>query len=132
MADLFRGFGVEIKLTKPANFLVIKETLTRIGVPTADKRLEQVAYILHKQGRYVIIHEKELHAMDGDDVFVETDDLERRNKIVALLAEWDLLQVMNPLMIGEQASLSQIKILNFKEKNEWMLVPTYRFLEKKI
>lgn len=130
MVDIFRGYGVEVKIGKPADFLVIKETLTRIGV-AEDTTLFQSCHILHKQGRYAIIHEQELHAMDGHDVKVTPEDIERRNKIVGLLAEWDLVKVLAPDLIEQQCPLNQIKILSFKEKAGWKLVPKYRFMEKR-
>jgi hypothetical protein len=133
MGDIFRGFGVEIKLAKPADFLVVKETLTRMGVPhIEDKILYQSCYILHKQGRYAIIHFHELNAMDGRGDHMEQEDIASRNKIVALLAEWDLVVVLAPEKIEDQIAINQMKILNFKEKGEWVLVPKYKFLERKL
>lgn len=131
--DIFRGYGVEIKLAKPADFLVVKETLTRMGVPHVhDKTLYQSCYILHKQGRYVIIHFMELNALDGHTNRMEEEDFGRRNKIVDLLVEWELVTVLDPQRIQEpQIAINQMKILNFKEKAEWTLVPKYKFLEKK-
>lgn len=129
--DIFRGFGVEITLAKPSDFLVVKETLTRMGVPhVEDKKLFQSCHILHKQGRYVIIHHRELNAMDGKNVAVREDDIARRNKIVALLVEWALVNVVHPHLIEEQIPISQMKILSFKEKHEWTLEPRYRFFER--
>lgn len=132
--DIFRGHGIEIKLAKPADFLVVKETLTRIGEPHShDKVLFQSCYILHKQGRYVIIHYKELFALDGYQNRMEDEDYGRRNKIVVLLAEWELVTVLDKNKIEEpQVAINQMKILNFKEKAEWTLVPKYKFLEKKV
>lgn len=130
--DIFKGYGVEITLTKPADFLVVKETLTRIGVPQdSEKILNQSCHILHKQGRYVIIHYKELNALDGRDSDITPEDILRRNKIVALLMEWELVKVIDPAIITEQLPINQLKILNFKEKNEWKLVPKYLFWQKK-
>jgi len=128
--DIFEGFGIEVKIGKPADFLVIKETLTRIGTAT-DKILYQSCYILHKQGRYSIIHYQELNAFDGKDVMPTTDEISCRNKIVSLLAEWELIIILQPEKIIDQASIGNIKILNFKEKNEWKLESPYRFFEKK-
>lgn len=133
MGDIFRGYGVEITLAKPADFLVVKETLTRIGIPHAeDKILFQSCHILHKQGRYAIIHFRELNAMDGRTDRMEADDYFRRNKIVALLVEWELVTVLDPDSITEQIAINQMKILNFKEKTDWTLVPKYKFLERKV
>lgn len=130
--DIFRGWGVEIRLAKPADFLVVKETLTRIGVPNVDKKtLYQSCHILHKQGRYAIIHFLELNAMDGRSNRMEEEDYARRNKIVALLAEWDLVTVLDPDSILDQVAINQMKILNFKEKAEWTLIPNYKFFDKK-
>lgn len=131
--DIFRGFGVEVRLAKRADFLVVKETLTRIGVPHVhDKILYQSCHILHKQGRYAIIHFMELNAMDGHPNRMEDDDYARRNKIVNLLAEWELVTVEVPSQIQElQLAINQMKILNYKEKSEWTLVPKYKFTEKK-
>jgi hypothetical protein len=128
--DIFRGYGVEITLAKPADFLVVMETLTRMGIPH-DKVLYQSCHILHKQGRYAIIHYRELNAMDGRSDKMESEDIARRNKIVALLAEWELVRIVNPQMIEEQIAINQMKILNFKEKSEWTLIPKYKFLEKR-
>lgn len=129
--DIFRGFGVEITLAKPSDFLVVKETLTRMGVPHLnDKKLFQSCHILHKQGRYVIIHHRELNAMDGKSVTIREDDIQRRNKIVSLLVEWALVKVVKPEQIENQIPISQMKILSFKEKNEWTLEPRYTFFER--
>lgn len=129
---IFRGFGVEITLAKPVDFLVVKETLTRMGVPHLhEKKLYQSCHILHKQGRYVIIHFQELNAMDGMRVTIEYEDIARRNKIASLLAEWELVKIVDPFKIEDQAPINQMKILNFKEKSEWVLEPLYRFFEKK-
>jgi hypothetical protein len=130
--DIFRGYGVEITLAKPADFLVVKETLTRIGVPQDSERiLHQSCHILHKQGRYVIIHYKELNALDGRENDIQPEDILRRNKIVALLVEWELVKVIDPAAITEQLPINQMKILNFKEKNDWKLTPKYLFWQRK-
>lgn len=128
--DIFRGFGIEIALAKPTDFLVVKETLTRIGIPH-DFKLYQSCHILHKQARYVIIHHRELNTMDGRLTIMGEDDIPRRNKIVALLEEWELVKVLDPDKIVEQIPINQIKILSFKEKSEWSLEPQYHFLEKR-
>lgn len=129
--DIFRGWGVEIVLNKRADFLVVKETLTRIGIAQQDKKLWQCCHILHKQGRYAIIHFLELNAMDGRYVTVELADIALRNKTVALLEEWGLVKVLDPQKIVEQIPINQMKILNYKEKAEWSLEPRYHFLQRK-
>jgi Bacteriophage translational regulator len=130
--DIFTGFGVEISLEKRSDFLVVKETLTRMGIPDVkNKILCQSCHILHKQGRYVIIHFRELYALDGRHVLIEDDDIARRNKIVALLAEWKLIKILEPELIEDQIPITQLKVLSFKEKNEWGLEARYKFLEKK-
>ena len=130
--SIFRGYGVEITLAKPADFLVVKETLTRMGVANEGaKELYQACHILHKQGRYAIIHYLELNALDGHPLRMEQEDYERRNKIVNLLAEWDLVKVVEPATIEQQLPINQMKILNFKEKSSWKLVPKYKFTERK-
>lgn len=130
--DIFQGYGVEIKLAKPVDFLVVKETLTRIGLADIENKiLFQSCYILHKQGRYVIIHYNELHCLDGKNAQATPEDIALRNKIVSLLEEWELVKVLQPEKLVEQLSITQIKILNFKEKKEWQLVPRYTFFERK-
>lgn len=124
---------VEIKLTEDQNFLKIRETLTRIGVSSRkDKTLYQSCHILHKQGKYYIVHFKELFALDGKQTDFSDDDKGRRNTITALLADWNLLSVVDPNKIAEpKAPLSQIKIITHKEKNEWNLVAKYSVGKKK-
>lgn len=130
--DIFRGNGVEVKFTTPDNFLKIKETLTRIGVASKkDKKLYQSCHILHKQGRYAIMHFKELFIMDGkNDTFTEEDE-GRRNTIANLLEEWGLLQVVKQFGPDDpMAPLSQIKVLSFGEKAGWELVTKYSIGKK--
>jgi hypothetical protein len=133
MNDLFRGVGVEITLPHPDNFLKIKETLTRIGIASRkDNRLFQSCHILHKQGRYAIVHFKELFALDGKDSNFSDDDVARRNTIVNLLAEWSLLTIVDPTRSADPvASLNQIKIVSFKDKGKWILEPKYNVGRKK-
>jgi hypothetical protein len=118
---------VEIILPSPDSFLKIKETLTRIGVASKrDKILYQSCHILHKQGRYYIVHFKELFMLDGKADELSDEDRARRNTIINLLEEWSLIKTVNPSAIQDPiAPLSQIKVLPFKEKGEWHLVPKY-------
>lgn len=125
--DIFRGYGVEIRLKKPDDFLKVRETLTRIGVASKrDKVLYQSCHILHKQGRYVILHFKELFGLDGKPTNLTEEDVSRRNTITNLLWEWDLIELIDPEKTKDPVSpMNQIKILPFKEKAEWSLVPKY-------
>ena len=133
MEDIFHGVGVEISLPTPDTFLKVKETLTRIGIASRkEKKLYQSCHILHRQGRYSIIHFKELFILDGkDDDFTE-EDLARRNTIVNLLEEWGLVKVINSELSEDPvAPLSQIKILPHKEKNLWSLESKYSIGKKR-
>lgn len=118
---------VEVRLNEQDDFLKVKETLTRIGVSSRkDKILYQSCHILHKQGLYYITHFKELFALDGKPSNISDNDIQRRNAIAKLLEEWGLIEIVNPDIIGEDiAPLYQIKIISFKEKNEWQLVAKY-------
>ena len=121
---------LEILLDDPENFLKIKETLSRIGVASKkDKTLYQSCHILHKQGRYFITHFKELFALDGKEADLMENDLERRNTIAKLLQDWGLLRILNPT--ESFAPLSQIKIISYKERGEWNLVPKYNIGKKR-
>ena len=133
MEDIFRGVGVEITLPKPDNFLKIKETLTRVGIASRkERKLYQSCHILHKQGRYVILHFKELFIIDGKDNNFTDEDKARRNTIINLLEEWDLLGVVDSSKIEDPvAPLSQIKILSHKEKDTWVLESKYNIGKKK-
>ena len=133
MNDVFKGLGVEIKLAQEEDFLKIKETLTRIGVASKkDKKLFQSCVILHKQNQYAIMHFKEMFIIDGKPSSFTEEDKGRRNKIAELLQDWGLLTVVNKDVIKEPlAQMSQIKILNHKEKNEWELEPKYNIGRKK-
>ncbi len=123
---------LEVVLDEPDNFLKIRETLTRIGIASRkDKKLYQSCHILHKQGRYFIVHFKELFALDGKESNITANDIERRNTIAKLLADWELLTILDSKKAEQQASLSQIKVVSFKEKNEWELVPKYNIGKKK-
>ena len=133
MEDIFRGVGVEITLPKPDNFLKIKETLTRVGIASRkERKLYQSCHILHKQGRYVILHFKELFILDGKDNNFTDEDKAHRNTIINLLEEWDLLGVVDSSKIEDPvAPLSQIKILSHKEKDTWVLESKYNIGKKK-
>jgi len=124
---------VEVRLKEKEDFLKIKETLTRIGVASKkDNTLYQSCHILHKQSRYYIVHFKELFLLDGKTADLSESDIGRRNTIAKLLAEWDLLDIVDPSRIQEpQTSLSQIKIIPFKEKNNWTLEAKYTIGKKK-
>lgn len=125
--DIFKGCGVEIELVGEESFLKIKETLTRIGVASRkEKKLFQSCHILHKQGRYAILHFKELFMLDGKINNFSDEDRGRRNTIVNLLEQWDLVKTLDPSQVEDPvAPLSQIKVLPHKEKDHWELVPKY-------
>jgi len=133
MEDIFRGVGVEITLPNPDNFLKIKETLTRVGIASRkEKKLFQSCHILHKQGRYAILHFKELFILDGKENNFTEEDRARRNTIVNLLEEWDLLEVVDASKSEHPiAPLSQIKVLSHKEKDDWSLESKYNIGKKK-
>lgn len=118
---------IEIKLAKEEDFLKVKETLTRIGVASKKERmLYQSCHILHKQGRYYIVHFKELFKLDGKPANFDEKDIARRNTIANLLQEWGLILIVNPSVTTDPTSpLNQIKVISFKEKQEWKLVPKY-------
>jgi hypothetical protein len=124
---------VEVELLHDENFLKIKETLTRIGIASRkDKKIYQSCHILHKQGKYYIVHFKELFMLDGKINNFDEEDRGRRNTIVNLLEEWNLIRTINPEMIQDPvAQLSQIKIISHKEKGEWELVAKYSIGKKK-
>jgi hypothetical protein len=124
---------VEVTLAEKDDFLKVRETLTRIGVASKkDRILYQSCHILHKQGRYYIVHFKELFALDGKPTDISENDLSRRNAITKLLQDWELVKVVNNKQIEEPPPifLSQIKILSHKEKDEWELVPKYNIGKK--
>jgi hypothetical protein len=124
---------VEVTLAEKDDFLKVRETLTRIGVASKkDRILYQSCHILHKQGRYYIVHFKELFALDGKPTDISENDLSRRNAITKLLQDWELIKVVNNKQIEEPPPifLSQIKILSHKEKDEWELVPKYNIGKK--
>ena len=122
---------LEVQLKEPDDFLKVRETLTRIGVASRkDKKLFQSCHILHKQGRYFIVHFKELFALDGKFANFSENDLERRNTIAHLLSDWGLVTILNKEDIQNKAPLSQIKVLAFKEKSEWDLQAKYNIGKK--
>ena len=126
MNDIFRGVGVEVVLKNPDDFLKIKETLTRIGVASRkNKTLYQSCHILHKRGRYAILHFKELFKLDGKEADISAEDISRRDSIAALLDEWGLLDVIGIENFDEKLDLKQIKIVPFKEKSSWNLESKY-------
>ena len=122
---------LEVQLKEPDDFLKVRETLTRIGVASRkDKKLFQSCHILHKQGRYFIVHFKELFALDGKQANFSENDAERRNTIAQLLSDWGLIAILNKTVAEKKAPLSQIKVLSFKEKNEWDLQAKYNIGKK--
>ena len=124
--DWTRGSMLEVSLREPDDFLKIRETLTRIGVASRkDQKLFQSCHILHKQGRYFIVHFKELFLLDGKPSSLLENDVQRRNTIATLLADWGLVTIMKPEMAKELAPLRQIKVIPFKEKTQWELCPKY-------
>ena len=117
---------LEVDMIEPDNFLKVRETLTRIGIASRkDKKLFQSCHILHKQGKYFIVHFKELFALDGKESDISMSDIERRNVIAELLQDWGLLKILDKSKAEPKASLSQIKVVSYKEKSEWELVPKY-------
>ena len=122
---------LEVGLKEPDDFLKVRETLSRIGVASRkNKTLFQSCHILHKQGKYYIVHFKELFALDGKDTNISENDIARRNTIANLLSDWGLINVMGKSTV-EAAPLSQIKVISFKEKNEWSLETKYNIGKKK-
>jgi len=123
--DVFDGLGVEIELKSPEDFLKIRETLTRIGVSSRkEKKLYQSCHILHKRGKYAILHFKEFFILYGLESDISESDIARRNKICKLLEEWGLVTILDD-DIEPLASMAQIKIIPHKQKEEWELVPKY-------
>jgi hypothetical protein len=123
---------VEVSLAEPDDFLKVRETLTRIGVASRkEKKIYQSCHILHKQGRYYIVHFKELFALDGKHTNLSLNDIQRRNRIIQLLSDWGLIVVVEPEKIEDVAPLNQIKVLSFKEKDEWTLESKYNIGRKK-
>ena len=122
---------LEVTLTEPDDFLKVRETLTRIGVASRkENKLFQSCHILHKQGRYFIVHFKELFMLDGKKSNLELSDIQRRNTIATLLADWGLVEIQNVDVAQDCAPMRQIKIIGFKEKDEWELCPKYNIGNK--
>ena len=122
---------LEVSLKEPDDFLKVRETLTRIGVASRkDKKLFQSCHILHKQGRYFIVHFKELFALDGKPSNLSDNDIQRRNTIIQLLADWGLISIINSNAANDKAPLSQIKVIAFKDKNNWTLETKYNIGKK--
>lgn len=130
--DIFKGVGVEIALSSPDSFLKVKETLTRIGISSRkEKKLYQTCHILHKQGRYAILHFKELFILDGKINTFTEEDMARRNTITNLVDEWGLVTIVHPGQTEEPvAPLNQIKVLSHKEKSDWILEAKYNIGKK--
>ncbi|QFG06327.1 translation repressor [Synechococcus phage S-SCSM1] len=123
---------VEINLREPDDFLKVRETLTRIGVASRkEKKLYQSCHILHKQGKYYIVHFKELFALDGKYANITVNDVQRRNRIVKLLVDWGLVDLLEEEKILDIAPLNQIKVIAYKEKSEWTLEQKYNIGSKK-
>lgn len=124
---------VEVTLSEPDDFLKVRETLTRIGVASRkEKKLYQSCHILHKQGRYYIVHFKELFALDGKRANLTLNDVQRRNRITQLLVDWELISVTKPDAIEDVSPLNQIKVIAYKEKDEWTLEAKYNIGKKKV
>ena len=123
---------IEVKLKQPDDFLKVKETLTRIGVASKKSNtLFQSCHILHKQGKYYIVHFKDLFALDGKQTDLDDDDISRRNTIAKLLAEWGLVEIVSEQQLIPADSMSSIKVIPFNQKEEWELVAKYNIGKKK-
>ena len=123
---------VEVTLNEPDDFLKVRETLTRIGVASRkEKKIYQSCHILHKQGRYFLVHFKELFALDGKHANLTVNDVQRRNRIAQLLADWGLVGVVDTIRIQDIAPLNQIKVLSYKDKGDWILETKYNIGAKK-
>jgi len=123
---------VEVVLKEPDDFLKVRETLTRIGVASRkERKIYQSCHILHKQGKYYIVHFKELFALDGKHTNFSLNDLQRRNRIAQLLSDWGLISIVTPEKVEDLAPLNQIKVLAFKDKDEWTLESKYNIGRKK-
>ena len=123
---------VEVTLNEPDDFLKVRETLTRIGVASRkEKKIYQSCHILHKQGRYFLVHFKELFALDGKHATLTTNDVQRRNRIAQLLVDWGLVGIVSAESIQDVAPLNQIKVLSYKDKGDWILETKYNIGSKK-
>jgi hypothetical protein len=123
---------IEVNLKEPDDFLKVRETLTRIGVASRkEKKLYQSCHILHKKGQYYIVHFKELFALDGKKANFSENDLQRRNRIIKLLSDWGLVEIVKEDSVTDAAPLSQIKVIAYKEKTEWALESKYNIGKKR-
>ena len=123
---------IEITLNEPDDFLKVRETLTRIGVASRkEKKIYQSCHILHKQGRYFLVHFKELFALDGKHANLTSNDVQRRNRIAQLLVDWGLVGIVSAESIQDVAPLNQIKVLSYKDKGDWILETKYNIGSKK-
>ena len=123
---------VEVNLKEPDDFLKVRETLTRIGVASRkEKKLFQSCHILHKKGQYYIVHFKELFALDGKRANLSENDVQRRNRIIKLLSDWGLVEIVKEDSVSDAAPLSQIKVIAYKEKGEWTLESKYNIGKKR-
>jgi hypothetical protein len=123
---------VEVTLNEPDDFLKVRETLTRIGVASRkEKKIYQSCHILHKQGRYYIVHFKELFALDGKHANLTVNDVQRRNRIVNLISDWGLVTIVKPDSVTDVAPLNQIKVLSYKDKDDWTLESKYNIGKKR-
>ena len=126
ISDIFKGVGVPVKLTKKENYLVIKETLERIGVSPKNKKvLYQSCHIVHKNEQYMIAHFKELFKLDNLKSEVSDEDIQRRNAIINLLEEWGLIKVQDSNMIENRMGINGVKILRYDERDDWDLIPKF-------
>ncbi len=124
---------IEVVLKEPDDFLKVRETLTRIGVASRkERKIYQSCHILHKQGKYYIVHFKELFALDGKSANITLNDVQRRNRIAQLLSDWGLVRLVDDSKVKELAPLNQIKVISFKEKGEWTLESKYNIGKKKV
>ena len=123
---------IEVALAEPDDFLKVRETLTRIGVASRkEKKIYQSCHILHKQGKYFIVHFKELFALDGKKANLSVNDFQRRNRIVQLLSDWGLVNVISSDMVTDIAPLNQIKVISYREKGDWKLETKYNIGKRK-
>ena len=123
---------VEVTLNEPDDFLKVRETLTRIGVASRkEKKIYQSCHILHKQGKYYLVHFKELFALDGKHANLTSNDVQRRNRIAQLLADWGLIGIVDTAKIQDIAPLNQIKVLAYRDKGDWILETKYNIGSKK-
>ena len=124
---------IEVVLKEPDDFLKVRETLTRIGVASRkERKIYQSCHILHKQGKYYIVHFIELFALDGKNANITQNDVQRRNRIAQLLSDWGLVRLVDNSQVTELAPLNQIKVISFKEKGEWTLESKYNIGKKKV